>query len=71
MTELTVAQCVARALPRHSVEIIFGQSLPSAVILACEAIGIRQLAYRQENMGEASVPIVALDQEVERGQFES
>ena len=85
-------------------EVIFGQSLPSAVILACEAIGIRQLAYRQENMGgamadgyarqsgkisvvaaqngpaatllvpplaealKASVPVVALVQEVERPQ---
>jgi acetolactate synthase I/II/III large subunit len=53
MTDLTVAQCVAQALRRHGVEVIFGQSLPSAVILACEAIGIRQLAYRQENMGGA------------------
>lgn len=106
MTDLTVAQCVARALQRHGVDVIFGQSLPSAVILACEAIGIRQLAYRQENMGgamadgfarvsgripvvaaqngpaatllvpplaeahKASVPIVALVQEVERSQFD-
>ena len=49
----TVAQRIAEALRRHGVEVIFGQSLPSAVILACEAIGIRQLAYRQENMGGA------------------
>jgi acetolactate synthase-1/2/3 large subunit len=106
MTTPTVAQRVARALQRHRVEVIFGQSLPSAVILACEAIGIRQLAYRQENMGgamadgfarasgriavvaaqngpaatllvpplaeayKASVPIVALLQEVERNQFD-
>jgi len=49
----TVAQAVASALRRHSVEVIFGQSLPSAVILAAEAIGIRQIAYRQENMGGA------------------
>ena len=53
MIDLTVAQCVARALQRHGVDVIFGQSLPSAVILACEAIGIRQLAYRQKNMGGA------------------
>ena len=100
----TVAQRIAGALRRHGVEVVFGQSLPSAVILACEAIGIRQLAYRQENMGgamadgyarqsgkisvvaaqngpaatllvpplaealKASVPIVALVQEVERPQ---
>lgn len=102
MTEVTVAQRIALALQRHGVKLIFGQSLPSAVILACESIGIRQLAYRQENMGgamadgfarvsgqiavvaaqngpaatllvpplaeayKASVPIIALVQEVER-----
>ncbi|MER9364231.1 acetolactate synthase catalytic subunit [Mesorhizobium sp. M0500] len=102
----TVAEAIARALKRHGIEVIFGQSLPSAVILACEAIGIRQLAYRQENMGgamadgfarvsgriavvaaqngpaatllvpplaealKASVPIVALVQEVERAQVD-
>lgn len=100
----TVATRVARALKRHGVELIFAQSLPSAVILAAEAVGIRQVAYRQENMGgamadgyarrsgrisvvaaqngpaatllvpplaealKASVPIVALVQEVERPQ---
>ena len=47
----TVAQRIATILRRHDVEFIFGQSLPSAVILAAEAIGIRQIAYRQENMG--------------------
>lgn len=100
----TVAWAIAQGLKRHGVEVIFGQSLPSAVILACEAIGIRQVAYRQENMGgtmadgyarisgkvavvaaqngpaatllvpplaealKASVPVVALVQEVERNQ---
>ncbi|MCQ1855497.1 acetolactate synthase catalytic subunit [Neorhizobium galegae] len=100
----TVAQRVALALRRHGVEVIFGQSLPSAVILAAEALGIRQISYRQENMGgamadgyarmsgrvavvaaqngpaatllvpplaealKASIPIVALVQEVERDQ---
>jgi acetolactate synthase-1/2/3 large subunit len=100
----TVAQRVALALRRHGVEVIFGQSLPSAVILAAEALGIRQISYRQENMGgamadgyarisgkvavvaaqngpaatllvpplaealKASVPIVALVQDVERDQ---
>ena len=49
----TVAERVALALERHGVEVIFGQSLPSAVILAAEAIGIRQVAYREENMGGA------------------
>jgi acetolactate synthase-1/2/3 large subunit len=49
----TVADRIAEALGRHGVEMIFGQSLPSAVILAAEARGIRQVAYRQENMGGA------------------
>ncbi|AZO07794.1 acetolactate synthase catalytic subunit [Mesorhizobium sp. M3A.F.Ca.ET.080.04.2.1] len=102
----TVAELIAQALKRHGVEIIFAQSLPSAVILAAEAIGIRQIAYRQENMGgamadgyarrsgcisvvaaqngpaatllvaplaealKASVPIVALVQEVGRAHFD-
>lgn len=100
----TVAERVADALKRHGVEFIFGQSLPSAVILAAENIGIRQVSYRQENMGgamadgyarcsgkvavvaaqngpaatllvaplaealKASIPIVAIVQEVERDQ---
>jgi acetolactate synthase-1/2/3 large subunit len=100
----TVAERIALALKRHGVTDIFAQSLPSAVILAAEALGIRQIAYRQENMGgamadgyarrsgkigvvaaqngpaatllvppmaealKASVPIVALVQEVERDQ---
>src|SRR5438552_1419257 len=102
----TVAMRVAQALKRHGVEFIFAQSLPSAVILAAEAAGIRQIAYRQENMGgamadgyarrsgrislvaaqngpaatllvpplaealKASVPIVALVQEVERANLD-
>lgn len=100
----TVAERVAHALQRHGVDAIFAQSLPSAVILAAERIGIRQVSYRQENMGgamadgyarrsgkvsvvaaqngpaatllvpplaealKASVPIVAIVQEVERDQ---
>ncbi|TCU29453.1 acetolactate synthase-1/2/3 large subunit [Rhizobium azibense] len=100
----TVAERIAHSLKRHDVSMIFAQSLPSAVILAAEAIGIRQIAYRQENMGgtmadgyarrsgkvgvvaaqngpaatllvpplaealKASVPIVALVQDVERDQ---
>jgi len=49
----TVAETIAAALRRHGVKMIFAQSLPSAVVLACEDIGIRQIAYRQENMGGA------------------
>lgn len=102
----TVAERIALALKRHGVETIFAQSLPSAVILAAEAVGIRQVAYRQENMGgamadgyarvsgriavvaaqngpaatllvpplseayKASIPVVALVQEVERPQVD-
>lgn len=100
----TVAECIAKALKRHGVDTLFAQSLPSAVVLAAEAIGIRQIAYRQENMGgamadgyarisgrvgvvaaqngpaatllvaplaealKASIPLVALVQDVERDQ---
>jgi acetolactate synthase-1/2/3 large subunit len=100
----TVAGRIALALRRHDVSHIFAQSLPSAVILAAEALGIRQIAYRQENMGgamadgyarrsgkigvvaaqngpaatllvpplaealKASIPIVAIVQDVERDQ---
>ncbi len=99
----TCAQRIAVALQRHGVEIIFGQSLPSALILAAEDIGIRQVVYRTENAGgamadgyartsgrigvvaaqngpaatllvpplaealKASIPILALVQEVNRG----
>lgn len=100
----TVADRVAEALVRHGVKYLFAQSLPSAVVLAAEARGIRQISYRQENMGgamadgyarlsgkigvvaaqngpaatllvpplaeamKASIPLVALVQEVERDQ---
>ncbi|MAW88256.1 MAG: acetolactate synthase catalytic subunit [Phyllobacteriaceae bacterium] len=106
MTPHTTADVIASALKRHGVEMIFAQSLPSAVVLACERIGIRQIAYRQENMGgamadgyarvsgrvsvvcaqngpaatllvpplaealKASIPVVALVQDVERDQFD-
>lgn len=100
----TVADRIAQALVRHEVEVIFAQSLPSALILSAEVRGIRQIAYRQENMGgamadgyartsgkvgvvaaqngpaatllvpplaeclKASIPVVALVQDVERDQ---
>ena len=100
----TVSHVIASALARHGVTEVFGQSLPSMVHLACEALGIRQVAYRQENTGgymadayarttgkvavvtaqngpaaailvpplaealKASIPIVALVQEVSRDQ---
>src|SRR5690348_2102411 len=49
----TAAQRLAAALKRHGVEIMFSQSLPSALILACEDLGIRQVSYRTENAGGA------------------
>ncbi|MBC7991500.1 MAG: acetolactate synthase catalytic subunit, partial [Luteimonas sp.] len=47
----TVAGVIAKALARHGVEIIFGQSNPSALMLAAEDIGIRQILFRTENAG--------------------
>jgi acetolactate synthase-1/2/3 large subunit len=52
-SDTTVAQAIVNALQRHGVEFIFGQSLPSAVMLAAEASGIRQVSYREENSGGA------------------
>ena len=49
----TVADRIVSALKRHAITCFFGQSLPSALVLACEAAGIRQIAYRQENSGGA------------------
>ncbi len=100
----TVAHALAAGLKRHGVTHIFGQSLPSLLILAAEESGIKQVAYRQENAGgymadsfarltgrpgivtaqngpaatllvaplaecmKASVPVIALIQEVNRDQ---
>jgi acetolactate synthase-1/2/3 large subunit len=49
----TVAQAVAAALARHGVRVLFSQSLPSMVLLACEDAGLRQYTYRTENAGAA------------------
>lgn len=98
------AHVFARALKRHGVEVMFGQSLPSALYLVTPELGIRQIAYRTENAGgsmadgyarvtnkvgvvtaqngpaaallvsplseafKASVPIVAIVQDVRRNQ---
>lgn len=100
----TVAHAIARGLKRHGTEVLFGQSLPSMLHLACEQIGLHQIAYRTENAGgymadayarisgkpgivtaqngpaatllvaplaealKASIPIIALVQEVARDQ---
>src|SRR5918995_498007 len=45
------AHTLARALQRHGVEVMFGQSLPSALHLVAPEFGIRQIAYRTENAG--------------------
>ena len=49
----TGAQVMAAALQRHGVKVIFGQSLPTALILAAPDFGIRQIGYRTENAGAA------------------
>ncbi len=44
-------QRFARALQRHGVEYLFGQSNPPGLTLAADDLGIRQIGYRQENAG--------------------
>jgi len=45
----TVADVIVSALSRHGVKSIFGQSNPTALLLAAEKVGIRQIFYRTEN----------------------
>ena len=52
-SNVTGAHVMAQALARHGVTQIFGQSLPSALILAAPHYGIRQVGYRTENGGAA------------------
>ena len=47
------AHVVARSLKRHQVEVMFGQSLPSALYLVTPELGIRQIAYWTANAGAA------------------
>jgi acetolactate synthase I/II/III large subunit len=49
----TVAHVVAAALRRHSVNVVFGQSIPSALFMATPEYHIRQVGYRTENAGGA------------------
>lgn len=49
----SVADVIAAALVRHGVNFIFGQSNPTALMLAAEEAGIRQLLYRTENAAGA------------------
>jgi acetolactate synthase I/II/III large subunit len=52
-SDRTVAQVIAACLARHGVQTVFSQSLPSALLLAAEDIGIHQFTYRTENAGGA------------------
>ncbi|MCK6210069.1 hypothetical protein KZX45_05875 [Georgenia sp. EYE_87] len=49
----TAADVIVAALQRHGITDLFGQSLPSAVFLAAEEAGLRQVVYRTENAGGA------------------
>jgi acetolactate synthase-1/2/3 large subunit len=49
----TGAHVFAAALKRHGVEVIFGQSIPSALFIVAPEYGIRQIGYRTENAGAA------------------
>lgn len=46
-----VAVTLAASLKRHGVEVLFGQSLPSALHLAAPDFGLLQVNYRAENAG--------------------
>lgn len=49
----SVADAIAGALVRHGVDSVFAQSNPTALMLAVEKAGIRQLLYRTENAAGA------------------
>ncbi|WP_211233318.1 acetolactate synthase catalytic subunit [Brevibacterium album] len=49
----TVAEHLAERLRQRGLRHFFGQSLPSALVLALEAGGVEQIAYRTENAGGA------------------
>ena len=49
--KFTNAEKLAIALKRNKVEYIFGQSNPTKITLAAISLGIRQIAFRQENSG--------------------
>ncbi|MEM9030214.1 MAG: acetolactate synthase catalytic subunit [Pseudomonadota bacterium] len=52
-TNETVAMRIAGAFRRHGVDLVFGQSIPSAFHLVAPQFGITQAAYRTENAGGA------------------
>ena len=49
----TGAVRIAAAFARHGVDLVFGQSIPSAFHLTAPDVGIRQASYRAENAGGA------------------
>lgn len=49
----TVADILASTLKHHGVKRIFGQSVPTALLLRTPSFGIEQVAYRTENAGGA------------------
>ena len=49
----TVADVIAASLRRHGITSIYGQSNPTALMLAAERAGIRQILYRTENAAGA------------------
>jgi len=49
--EQTVAEVIVDSLLRHGVDVMFSQSLPSAVLLAAERRNVTQFMYRTENAG--------------------
>lgn len=53
VSNASVAVAMSASLKRHGVEVMFGQSLPSALHLAAPQFGIRQIGYRTENAGGA------------------
>lgn len=46
-----VAEALAAALARHGIDTVFGQSIPSQLLLATPSHGITQITYRTENAG--------------------
>jgi len=50
---ISIAELIVECLARHGVDVMFSQSLPSAVLLAAEDHDIRQFMYRTENAGTA------------------
>lgn len=51
MLQANFSKRVALALKRHGVTEIFGQSNPPTLMLEANALGIRQIGFRQENTG--------------------